>query len=247
MSQVKTILSSSESDSERDVALELLKDMNEMVDKKTTIDDLYEIQTKFPPAISYLPHANKIYDINLNTREINSPEFLSVQRDHKSEVIYFRVSRYFDHMDLSSTIAVIEYMTPEDKEGVPHLYVVPFFDITSDFKLEDIEVISSDKNVIQGRWNPTMIFPWCVSGIATKNAGTIRYAIRFYKIAENDEGKQEIVYDLHTLPAQSKILYSLEVNDELMKTEYDTPIASNYVDLINQIQGARTYWTIVEE
>jgi hypothetical protein len=32
-----------------------------------------------------------------------------------------------------------------------------------------------------------------------------------------------------------------------MKTEYDTPIASNYADLINQIQGARTYWTIVEE
>ena len=41
-------------------------------------------------------------------------------------------------MDLSTTIGVIEYMTSDDTEGVPHLYVVPFFDITSDFKLEDI-------------------------------------------------------------------------------------------------------------
>jgi hypothetical protein len=67
------------------------------------------------PSNVFLPYAHNIYDIDLNTRTIRGPSVLSVQRDHKSEIIYFKVDRYFDYMDLSNTVCIIEYIVPGDK------------------------------------------------------------------------------------------------------------------------------------
>ena len=208
---------------------------------KPTLDALYEIQTQHPPIVSYLPHANKIYDIDLNTRTIHSPEFLSIQRDHKSEVIYFRVNRYFDHMDLSTTPCVIQYLIPGDTSGVPYLYIVPFFDVASEMNLNKLNYTAYDENTLISKESPTMIFPWCLGGAATATSGKIKYAIRFYKM----DDQKNIIYNLNTSPAESEIRYGLEVNDEAMKIEYDTPIASQYDDLIAQFQAAKTNWTVV--
>jgi hypothetical protein len=100
----------------------------------------------------------------LNARTIHGPEFISVQRDHKSHVIYFKVDRYYDYMDLANTICIVEYIVPGDTSRVPHIYIVPFFDTA--------------KFIQEGK----MIFPWNVGGAATMAEGTIEYAIRFYKI-----------------------------------------------------------------
>ena len=54
-----------------------------------------------PPIYALLPNAEKIYNIDLNTRIIDAPEFLGVNKDHKAETIYFIVDRYNDYMDLS--------------------------------------------------------------------------------------------------------------------------------------------------
>ena len=48
-----------------------------------------------------------IYDINLDTRIIDSPKFIGVEKDHAAETIYFKVDRYYDYMDLANTICII--------------------------------------------------------------------------------------------------------------------------------------------
>ena len=54
------------------------------------LDYLFKISSQNPPCIVELPGAHKnTYEVNLETREIQSPEFLSVTQDHKAEVIYF--------------------------------------------------------------------------------------------------------------------------------------------------------------
>lgn len=194
-------------------------------EKVDTLEQLYELQKQNAPSNVFLPFAHNIYDIDLSTRKINGPEFISARRDHKSEIIYFKIDRYFDYMDLSNTICVIEYIVPGDTKRVPHIYIVPFYD--------------TSKFISEGK----MIFPWSVGGAATSREGTIEYAIRFYRIDGEGENRK-LVYNLNTLPAKSKILPSIEGDGEILKAEYDIP-AEPYEELIHQVVNNRTYWTIL--
>jgi hypothetical protein len=172
-----------------------------------------------------LPYAHNIYDVDLNTRTIHGPEFISVQRDHKSEVIYFKVDRFIDYMDLANTVCVIEYIIPGTEDRIPYIYIVPFFDTT--------KFIAEKK----------MIFPWVVGGPATQAGGTIEYAIRFFR-TDGDGVNTTLAYSLSTLPTKSKILPSIEGDGEIMKAEYDIPVEA-YESLIQQATDSRTYWTIL--
>lgn len=178
-----------------------------------TLQQLYDIQSKDAPSNVILPYADKIYNINLNTREIDGPEMVGASRDHKSEIIYFKVNRYYDYMDLANTICVIEYLLPGDKSKVPYIYVVPFYD--------------TSKFIQEGK----MIFPWALGGAATSKNGLLEYAIRFYRVAENSNGELELVYNLNTLPTTTLVKRSLELDKGIMNDEYDTPMGK-YESLI---------------
>lgn len=194
-------------------------------DEITTLEQLYNAQTLGAPSNVHLPYAHNIYDIDLKTRKIYGPDFISVQRDHKSEVIYFKVDRFVDYMDLANTVCIIEYIIPGDYR-VPYIYMVPFYDTT--------------KFINEGK----MIFPWNVGSAATMNGGTIEYAIRFFRI--DGSGKNtKLAYSLSTLPTKSKILPNIEGDGEIMKAEYDIPIGEGYESLIQQATENRTYWTIL--
>lgn len=201
---------------------------NVATDEIKTLKQLYDIQTQNAPSNVILPYAHNIYDVDLNTRTIYGPDMLAAQKDHKSEVIYFRLNRYFDYMDLANTICIIEYIIPGDKERVPYVYIVPFYDTTSELAGEG-----------------KMLLPWSVSGSATAKNGTLEYAIRFFKVADN-KGELELVYNLNTLPAKTVVKRSLEVNSELMNAEYDIP-AQRYESLIQQLAvNSKTTWMILE-
>lgn len=177
------------------------------------------IQSNNRPAIAVLPSSEKVYEIDLKTRQIETPEYLSVEHDHKSETVYFKVDRFFDYMDLSQTTCIVQYITADNKARI---YVVPFYDITS-YSKED-----------------KMLIPWCVDGGATAAAGTIQYSIRFYKV---DAEGQQFLYNLNTKPARSKILYGMEVQD--MNEDYDlTPSVYDEVMAMLTDFGNRlgVYW-----
>lgn len=177
------------------------------------------IQSNNRPAIAVLPSTEKVYNIDLKTRQIETPEYLSVEHDHKSETVYFKVNRFFDYMDLSETTCIVQYITADNKARI---YVVPFYDITS-FSKED-----------------KMLIPWCVDGGATAVAGPIQYSIRFYKV---DAEGQQFLYNLNTSPARSKILYGMEVQEmnedyDLTPTVYDEVMAK-LTDFSNRLG---VYW-----
>ena len=187
---------------------------------------LYEIASQNSPNIVELPGAKKnMYEVNLSTREINSPKFLSVNAEHKAEVVYFVMDRFYDYMDLVNTTCVIQYIAPDNK---PYVYVVPFYDIYTFRHLNK------------------MIIPWNIDGAATQKAGIIKYSIRFFKLSGEGENAQ-LVYNLNTLPAQSEILSSLNV-DPLNKEEVDfqTDAYEYLMSEVSKIARKELYWEILD-
>jgi len=154
--------------------------------------NLYRIQQddNLPSLALLVPSTENIYEVDLNKRVIEAPEYLSVWTDHQSEVIYFKCDRFFDYMDLSTTTVIIQY---KNAKGESRIYPVPFVDIAT-CSLEN-----------------KMLIPWCVDGNVTAAAGEVTFSITFYKI---DIDGQYIVYKLSTLPAKSKILEGQNVQDE---------------------------------
>ena len=188
-----------------------------------TPEDYYKylayIQSNNRPTIAILPSSEKIYNIDLKTRQIETPEYLSIEHDHKSETIYFKINRFFDYMDLSQTVCIVQYITADNKARI---YVVPFYDITT-YAHED-----------------KMLIPWCIDGGATAVAGTVQYSIRFYKV---DDVGQQFIYNLNTQPTSSKVLYGMEVQE--MNSDYDLA-PTVYDEVIQKLaefsQALGTFW-----
>lgn len=150
---------------------------------------LHLIQDTNKPSIAVLaPNTEKIYNIDLNTRKIDSPEFLSIEKDHMAETIYFMVDRVYDSIDLAETTCIIQYINAK-KEA--RIYAVPFYDITT----------------INGK----IIIPWCIEGEATKASGTVKYSFKFYNTFKDKEDQILFDFNLNTLPANSKVLSGLDV------------------------------------
>ena len=192
------------------------------------------------PCYAILDTDEEPLEINLDTREIKAPEFLSVLEDHRSETVYFKVDRYYDYMDLAHVACVIQYINAAGKAG---LYFVPFYDIYT----------LAEENKI--------LFPWNISGLVTEAAGIVHFSIFFYSIDQKYiDGKYEYdyVYKLNTKEAKSKILTSLTVSDLLNKNlKIDNLPANNYPELdayleinerLNKVENWQThvFWTILE-
>lgn len=197
---------------------------------------LYEIQnasTQGPTVDTIIVPSNiLLYNIHLDTREIDAPEYLSVQHEHYAETVYFVVDRYYDNMDLAQTTCVVQYVTPDNES---YIYAVPFCDT----------VTFPDK----------MIIPWCISGSATSLSGTVKYIVRFYKIDEQsvigenneyDPSGAEFSYSLSTKPASSKVMYGLPIEGILDEENYHIETNNRFYEFLNvvnqMVDNATIYW-----
>ena len=156
---------------------------------------------------------------------MQSPEFLSVTQDHKAEVIYFVLDRFFDYMDLTTTTCIIQYIAPDN---TPYVYIVPYYDIYTYRPYNKI------------------VIPWEVDGTATQYKGTLKYSIRFYKIDGSGESAK-LVYNLNTLPAETKILQGLNV-DPLNRDviDFETQAYEQLMQHISTLyRNQGTYWEII--
>lgn len=145
-------------------------------------------QNTHPQERLHIPEDERIYGVDLNKRSIETPTFLSVETDHTAETIFFKTDRFFENIDLADSTCVIQYV---NAKGKTYLYVVPLFDTQSE----------------EGK----IIFPWVIQGPATISAGTIKYAIRFFKVKElpvDVSGKPQYAFDyiINTVPSTSRIL-----------------------------------------
>lgn len=195
----------------------------------TTPKDYYSlyhrIQSENAPSLAILlPSDEKIYKVDLNSRTIEAPEFLSVERDHKAEILYFTINRFYDFFDLTQAICVINYV---NALGEPRAYVVPFYDIDT-FGDEDL-----------------ILFPWVIDNEVAKAPGEVSYSMRFYKL--NDSGKAYL-FNVNTLPAKSKILHGIgKVEDVDTETDYLATLKDEIFQRIDDISGFDLYWEETEE
>ena len=182
-------------------------------------ENLWRIQSENAPSTAVLiPQSETIYNIDLNKRTIETPEFLSVERDHNSETIFFLIDRFYDNVDLSTMTCVIQYI---NAKGEGRLYPVPFYDTLT---------YSKDNKIL---------FPWCIEGEATKAAGDIQYSIRFYRINESGDA---FVYNLNTLPTSSKILYGMNVLDNNDDYYFTNQVIEDIYARLDAYSREDLYW-----
>lgn len=134
-----------------------------------------------------LPYDEPIYNIDLNTREIETPEFLSVLEDHNSEIIWFKADRFYDDFDLYGSTCWIQYKNA----------------------LKEEHICLTLPKVIKESNHDVLYIPWPVCGPATKAAGKIEFAFHFFRMSEDG---QRVMYALNTKPANSKILHGMSMN-----------------------------------
>lgn len=176
-----------------------------------------------------LPSDEKTFDVDLDSREISVPTFLSVSKDHRAETIYFLVDRYYDYKDLSETSCMIEFINAEGEGG---FYPVPFYDITS------YPMYYDEDNLMH---EAKMLIPWCIEGVATKGSGQVQFAIRFYEL---DSANQKFVYNLRTKIATAEVLEGM--NESELDAGLTADLQANLIQQFNsKIDSAVTtiYWT----
>ena len=146
-----------------------------------------------------LENEEETFNIDANTREIKVPEHfkkngISVEGDEISEIVYFKINRYFDAQDLKDPDMqiLIQWKTSATDdlgnavEGISKAYCV------------DVE---TSPNYI--------IFGWPISSAITAEAGDVSFAVRFYKYNENST---KLDYSLSTLTQKVNIKPSLNLD-----------------------------------
>lgn len=189
------------------------------------IEELSELaigegRTGSDPYFLRLPLDEPFFEINANTRGITVPGELSqvgVVGDKLAEILFFKIDRYYDAVDLDTRHIYIEWELPDGTRG-----------ISRDF-LRDTQ---SEKDKI--------IFGWLIDDVLTAQIGTIRFAVRFVEWTDRGDeaaANAQLLYSFSSLPATISISdtlhYTLFEDDE--ELQYNT---DNNVTAIQTFRGA---------
>lgn len=185
------------------------------------------------PAYALLPSAEDTLKIDTKTRIVEAPEFLSIEKDHKAETLYFEVDRRVGYVDLAKTYCTIIYNNANKDAGTRY-YAVPYYDITSK----------------QGK----IIFPWVLDGNISLQSGIVEFSIQFFKVDTilrgEDTAEKIISYSLNTLPAYSKVLTGIQEKEPSLQDDYKltpTQYESLSVSIAELKQAQKLYWTILDD
>lgn len=153
------------------------------------------------PLFMRLPQDENMFEIDADTRTIHKPtgtNVYAVKGDHVAEVIYFKIDRYFDIVDLGNpNIKVLIQVTCVDENQETKNYL---------FNCTERDLDSEPDKVI---------FGWPLDSKITKNAGNITFSVRFYSIGAGLE------YSLGTQPATLTIVSGLDydvTNEKIIDT-----------------------------
>ena len=206
-------------------------------------DEFYEFLEQVqnePVTVRRIPLTEPRIPINLLTREIeidknaaivgddaysdqigehHYSEYFAVEGDHRSQIVYFEVDRYFDDVDLMNCTCVIEYINVNNQA---RLYPVTLKDHESK----------------PGK----ILFAWSLSSEVTVQDGIITFAVWFYKM---NLATKKLIYSLRTQPAKGKIIKTIEYTSTLQEEEQEsfyTFKEQAYNTLISMIEQKNVYW-----
>ena len=199
---------------------------------------LYKIQDpNRQHTIIQLPPDEPIYNIDLNTRTVEAPKFLSVEYDHAAETIYFSVDRFFDNQDLAEKYCVIQYQNANPiKEKGGYIYAVPYFDLIS----------KADEN--------KMLFGWKIEGPATAFSGTVEFSIKFYEVGEvsfdtisgEPHKVNAYLYVLNTQPVKSQVLHGMDVQATSENYYFEATEIERIYQTIEEVRRTNDlYWIVL--
>lgn len=176
-----------------------------------------------------IPSDEQVYAVDLNSRTIDTPVYLSTETDHYAETVFFSVDRYYDNIDLADSTCIIQYI---NANGEAYVYVAPVYDLETYAEFGKI------------------LIPWIIQGHATAAPGVIKYAIRFYHLhqhttledsSENpreETPEYEFDYIINTQVATSKILVGMG-NDFLLDATNameEVALASEWEQLFSELR-----------
>lgn len=153
-----------------------------------------------------LPLDEPAFEINANTRAILIPnDFkkngVAVQGDDLAEVLYFKIDRYFDYMDLNNCDIFIQWEAPKNANGEVVKSASPAY-------IRDIESEPGK-----------LIFGWILDDAITATAGNLKFSVRFYQWEDAQKAKdgtsRVLAYSFSTLTAQVAIHPSINFNPEI--------------------------------
>lgn len=167
-----------------------------------------EYLRKINPIYTILPVDENIFEIDANARTISVPaEFqangVSVQDDEISEVLYFRIDRFFDMEDLALDDIFIEWRCPANDEG-------EVIEGVSKPWARDLE---SDPGHI--------IFGWPLASEITATPGDVTFAVRFYRFGEGAGYENQVVYSFSTLTNRVTIKPGINLRQSLVQNSLD--------------------------
>lgn len=145
-----------------------------------------------------LPVDEEVFFIDANTRQISVPTSfkrngIAVQGDEVAEIVYFKINRYFDFMDLNNTEIYIQYEDPKGNKDVCQEWV------------RDIE---SDPDFL--------IFGWALRDPITKYDGTLKFSVRFVNW-DDDDGT--MIYNFSTTETSAAINKGLNITIDAERAE----------------------------
>ena len=142
-----------------------------------------------------LPVTEDYFLVDLDTRKITVPKVfldngIGVQGDSMAEVLYFKVARYFDDIDLSTCLPT----ETGDKKG---MCFIQWENSKGEQGLDPVQFADIENN--------DLIFGWPLHDAVMdafkegKNTGTgkVKFSIRF-EYHENEKMDSEIIFSLHT-------------------------------------------------
>ena len=167
-----------------------------------------------------LPLDEDVFAIDANTRNITVPASFArngvgVQGDEMAEILYFTIDRYFDAVDLASSNILIAIQW-EARNAARQTIA----GISRNF--------GKDVESIPGK----IIFGWPISSELTETNNTIKFAVRFYTIEENQNQEKTFTYSFATLPAEVTINPTL--NYDLTSTVLEL---NHGADILNRINS----------
>ena len=146
-----------------------------------------------------LPLDETPFEVDANSRKITIPTNFSangvaVQGDQLAEVLYFRIDRYFDAKDLDDAEIFIQWETADGQTGLSAPIVID---------------IMSEPNKI--------IFGWALSETLTKTPGNIKFAVRFYKWANEAMTKLSYSWASQTVSVAVKETLDYTLSDVVLQ------------------------------
>ena len=153
-----------------------------------------------------LPLDEDYFTIHANERAIDIPDNfkkhgVAVQGDETAEIIYFKINRYFDFMDLNNTEIYIQW-----QQGLGE-------NANTGLSNEWVRDIESDPDYL--------IFGWALDSSITNFAGTLKFSVRFIdwktdpvtgEYVLDSEGNRIIGYSLSTKERDVGINAGLNLN-----------------------------------